>query len=244
MRFLVKLIKKFGTPIQYGHFECDLPSVDTTKPIPPLSDQYVNWPGKEEGEPKPKIVWLEGFAEQEKQMNGKEWYYFGCHNGEPGHCLYHEGTPMRKVNSGRLKSDLERFDALLCPPREEGPYVAVVSQLPGMGFSALGFWDFSVDIRAGSNSIVFAPLSAFPSSDALLTEAQRRFPQVFARLPQPVKLFVPKFEVPQAPDYSGCQIILRMEGKPYPRTCKLCDLGPCKAGYASYSGIAPPYSLE
>jgi hypothetical protein len=31
---------------------------DTTKPIPPLDDCYLDWPGKKEGRPKPPIWWI------------------------------------------------------------------------------------------------------------------------------------------------------------------------------------------
>ena len=53
--------------------------------------------------------------------------------------------------------------------------------------TALSFWDYSVDKRGGSNSIIFAP-SLTISPEDILSEAQRRFPQVFARLPAGVTL--------------------------------------------------------
>ena len=31
---------------------------------------------------------------------------------------------------------------------------------------------------------------------------------------------------------TGCQQQLKAEGKPYPRTCGVCKLGPCQHGYA------------
>lgn len=31
---------------------------DVTKPITPVDDKYLQWPGKKEGKPKPKIIWI------------------------------------------------------------------------------------------------------------------------------------------------------------------------------------------
>ena len=32
---------------------------DYTKPIPPLPDEYLTWPGKEQGKPKQPVFWIE-----------------------------------------------------------------------------------------------------------------------------------------------------------------------------------------
>lgn len=46
-----------------GDFALELPSaapkIDRTMPVPALPDEMLTWPGKEEGKPKPGIVWLE-----------------------------------------------------------------------------------------------------------------------------------------------------------------------------------------
>jgi hypothetical protein len=31
---------------------------DYTKPIPSLPDCYLTWPGKEQGKPKPPVLWI------------------------------------------------------------------------------------------------------------------------------------------------------------------------------------------
>jgi hypothetical protein len=80
---------------------------------------------------------------------------------------------------------------MLPPQTDTTPYVATVSRLEGWGFTALAFWDYSVDKRGGCNSVIFAP-SLTITADELLAEAQRRFPQVFGRLPQPVVLKTPQ----------------------------------------------------
>ena len=115
-------------------------------------------------------------------MNG--WIYFGCHK-QAGHYTFSDG--MRSLSPRYGSSDLSRFDGMLPPQTDTTPYIATVSRLGGWGFTALAFWDYSVDKRGGCNSVVFAP-SLTITDDELLAEAQKRFPQVFGRLPQPVRL--------------------------------------------------------
>lgn len=116
-----------------------------------------------------------------------QWIYFGCHR-QAGHYLFREG--MRQFGYDRKLERLTYLDGLLPPQDSTDPYVATVSRLGGWGVSALAFWDYSVDKRGGCNSVVFAP-SLTIEPNALLVEAQQRFPEVFGRLPQPVLLLVP-----------------------------------------------------
>ena len=113
-----------------------------------------------------------------------KWVYFGCHK-ELGHYTYSED--MHKLVRRFGSRDLSRFDGMLPPQTDTEPYVATVSRLGGWGLTALAFWDYSVDGRPGSNSVIFAPSLTIAPEDLLL-EAKRRFPQVFGRLPQPVSL--------------------------------------------------------
>ena len=112
-----------------------------------------------------------------------EWLYFGCHRN-PGHYLFCEGMRSRYE---RKYDRLTHFDGKLPPQDSAAPYIATVSRLEGWGMSALAFWDYSVDSRGGCNSVVFAPSLTIEPAD-LLAEAQTRFPEVFGRLPQPVRL--------------------------------------------------------
>jgi len=116
-----------------------------------------------------------------------EWLYFGCHR-RPGHYLFREG--MRQIGYDRKLERLNHFDGKLPSQDNAEPYIATVSRLEGWGMSALAFWDYSVDGRGGCNSVVFAP-SLTIAPDELLTEAQTRFPEVFGRLPQSVRLLSP-----------------------------------------------------
>jgi hypothetical protein len=112
-----------------------------------------------------------------------KWLYFGC-NREPGHYLYTEGMLPNFVVKFRR---LGMFDGLLAPQQSSAPYIASVTRLGGWGFTALSFWDYSVDKRGGCNSIIFAP-SLVITPEELLRVAEIRFPEVWARLPQPVVL--------------------------------------------------------
>ena len=112
-----------------------------------------------------------------------EWLYFGC-NRQPGHYLFCEGMRPRY---DRKYDRMTHFDGKLPPQDSTEPYIATVSRLEGWGMSALAFWDYSVDKRGGCNSVVFAP-SLTIAPDDLLAEAKARFPEVFGRLPQPVRL--------------------------------------------------------
>ena len=116
----------------------------------------------------------------------EKWFYFGCHR-QSGHYVFTEGMRSYYAPHGSGERSLNRFDGLLPPQKDSTPYTATVSRLEGCGLTALAFWDYSVDKRGGSNSVVFAPSLAIEQNE-LLTEAQRRFPEVFGRLPQPVRL--------------------------------------------------------
>ena len=123
------------------------------------------------------------------------WIYFGCHK-QPGHHLFSEG--MGSLPYGSAARNLTIFDGALPPQDDRAGYVAAVSRLGGWGFTALAFWDYSVDSRGGCNSVVFAPSLTIEPAE-LLAEAQARFPQVFGRLPQVVRLKTPNARAEPAP---------------------------------------------
>lgn len=115
-----------------------------------------------------------------------EWYYFGCWE-RAGHHVFAEG--MRYPQSSGARG-LNRFDGALPAQDDPTPYVATVSRLEGWGMTALAFWDYSVDSRSGSNSVIFAPSLDIAPAD-LLEQAMTRFPQVFGRHPKVVRLKMP-----------------------------------------------------
>ncbi len=113
-----------------------------------------------------------------------QWLYFGCHESA-GHYVWEEG--MRRHRDPYGSRSLAQLDGMLPPQGSSDAYIATVSRLGGWGLTALAFWDYSVDKRGASNSVVFAP-SLIIEPSALLLEAQTRFPQVFRRLPRAVVL--------------------------------------------------------
>ncbi|MCJ2074476.1 hypothetical protein MKK68_02215 [Methylobacterium sp. E-016] len=84
----------------------------------------------------------------------RPWLYFGCHEQAGHHLRYGDGTCPRY---GPPLASLKRFDGMFCPPEDVGEHVAALTRLGTVGYSALAFWDRSVDSRPGSNSIIFAP---------------------------------------------------------------------------------------
>jgi hypothetical protein len=119
-------------------------------------------------------------------MKVDQWLYFGCHR-EAGHYVFKEG--MSHCGDYQL-TKLSRFDGALPSQDNTAPYIATVTRLEGWGFTALAFWDYSVDKRGGSNSVIFAPSLTIEPLE-LLDEARVRFYTVFERLPVPVQLLSP-----------------------------------------------------
>lgn len=111
------------------------------------------------------------------------WLYFGC-GRSAGHYLFSEGGD---TVDWALRKRLDHLDGELAPRPDGRLYVAALHRLESIGFSALSWWDRSVDTRPGSNSIIFAPNLTIPAED-MLVEARRRFPWVFGRLPRDVTI--------------------------------------------------------
>ena len=114
-------------------------------------------------------------------------YYFGC-GTESGHYLFSDTRGRQSNRSDPLIHKLSHMDGVLPPLSEKYLYRASVSRLGGIGFSALSWWDRSVDKRPGSNSTVFIPWPDMPADD-LIDYAASRFPWVFKRLPTPLTLW-------------------------------------------------------
>lgn len=107
----------------------------------------------------------------------RSWYYLGCING-PGHYLTDKNGRSAYIN------ELSRLDGQLCLP-DNTLYQAVLNRIPHLNYSALAWWDKTVDKRPGSNSIIFAPSSTC-TLDGIRSGMTRWFPWVEARLPQPL----------------------------------------------------------
>lgn len=115
----------------------------------------------------------------------KRTFYFGCW-GRVGHSLH---TPDGKSlsYSHRLPPDQTPWDDVLdggLPPRP-GRHMEAPNGHAALhhkdGWTALAFWDNSVDTRGGSHStFLFEGIYDF---DAALALARQQFPTIFARYP-------------------------------------------------------------
>lgn len=119
-----------------------------------------------------------------------ELYYFGC-GREPGHHLWEPGRDrmrrFREAVPGELPGpwDWCDLDGGLCPDRQ-GRHPQGVARLHHCGgWTALAFWDRSVDRRPGSCSVFLA--SGTWSFEEMLGWCSRGFPQVFDRLRVPLR---------------------------------------------------------
>lgn len=106
-------------------------------------------------------------------------YFFGC-NLRSGHYLL--GPKLRYLDDREQRGwydRMERLDGSLAPkpgPQKEG--VAWAWRLTGFTprpYSALSWWDRSVDSREGSNVIIFAPGHTVSAEDLLML-GRRDFP--------------------------------------------------------------------
>lgn len=117
-----------------------------------------------------------------------KWRYFGCGN-ESGHYLFDPHRGRFWPQHGTIDKRLGNMDGILPPFPEPGKldYRASFNRLGGLGYSALSWWDRTVDKRSASNSTLFAP-SLTITAEEMLAEGPRWFPWVFKRLPQPLIL--------------------------------------------------------
>lgn len=129
-------------------------------------------------------------------------YYFGCW-AAPGHYLWLPGTGGHPYKAGRDEVELlggrshgrdpkpgiipwgySLDGGLLKGSRSYTEGVARVEQRDG--WTALSFWDQSVDSRPGSSSTV--AFDALLTPEEALAAAREAFPPIFARFPFDVVL--------------------------------------------------------
>lgn len=116
-------------------------------------------------------------------MMTRRAYYFGCIR-ESGHYLW--TGDLERIGHHQWPSLLpwpvEVVDTGLCPKDRDWGSAQVTHK---DGWTALSFWDWSVDTRPGSHStFLFRDVLDF---DAALARARELFPTVFARLKFEVK---------------------------------------------------------
>ena len=107
----------------------------------------------------------------------RTWYYLGCRHSVGHHLTSRSGMTYHLP-------ELSDLDGELCL-EDKGLYQAVLTRLPHLDYSALAWWDQSIDHRRGSNSVIFAPSLTCPL-ETIRTAMTKWFPWVEARLPQPL----------------------------------------------------------
>ena len=118
-----------------------------------------------------------------------ETYYFGC-IGRPGHFLHdqHLSIVGREVGPPWMV-DRGQVDGMLAPHRkgcDKRAYCGCGSSPEGRalihhrdGWTAMAFWDRSVDKRGGCNSAFFA--EGIHNFDGMMSIAREYYPSIMAR---------------------------------------------------------------
>ena len=90
---------------------------------------------------------------------GPMWAYIGCSNGSTGHRVEVCGTFVSEEAARSWRWHLQKYDGNLVksPPARLYDIQEVVRiKIEGRSFSAIGFWDRTVDTRPGSHVTVLA----------------------------------------------------------------------------------------
>lgn len=105
-------------------------------------------------------------------------FYFGC-IGQPGHFMHAQEGKWGRETFRFTRDNPWGFtvDGGLCPPGHETEGRAALHHKDD--WTALAFWDRSVDRRGGSCSVFLA--SGEQTFDEMLALACARFPKVIAR---------------------------------------------------------------
>lgn len=106
-------------------------------------------------------------------------YYWGCISGiEKGHYLWRPGMRYASREIGELPEGWQGFlDGGLCPKEQQIEGQALLHHLDG--WTALAFWDRSMDTRPGSNSLFLAQ-GTFEFEQMLMI-AEIHFPVIKSR---------------------------------------------------------------
>lgn len=102
-------------------------------------------------------------------------YYFGCWDQQKGHYLKdHTGKDVSYYDN-----DLpwDQIDGELCP--EDTLEQGIVKIHHMNGWTAAAFWDYSIDGRPGSNSVLFA--EDLLDISTVISELKEIFPKIYNR---------------------------------------------------------------
>ena len=112
-------------------------------------------------------------------------YYFGCWDEQKGHFFHHPDGRRDYEREGKHKlMPWAAVDGCLCPgyrgPYENGPQVEGEAALHHKeAWTALAFWDRSMDSRGGCNSVFFA--EGTYNTAEMIKIAKEKFPSIWAR---------------------------------------------------------------
>ena len=117
------------------------------------------------------------------KVNLLEFYYFGC-IGDAGHYIF-VPTGHKDYRTDVLKTNPwgYKIDGKLCPSGSEVEGKALLNHKDG--WTALSFWDRSVDTRGACNSN-FLAVGTF-SFDEMMKFANEHFPTVMNRFTFPIE---------------------------------------------------------
>jgi len=101
-------------------------------------------------------------------------YYFGCWEYAGHYLKDHTGKDVSMYDNGL---PWEQIDGVLCPDdtRKQG----IVKIHHEKGWTAAAFWDYSIDSRPGSNSVLFAE-DLLDITD-IIGEFKETFPKIYNR---------------------------------------------------------------
>lgn len=102
--------------------------------------------------------------------------YFGC-KGETGHYLYIDGK--RQLSTNIIPWD--QVDGVLCPFNRKAGSAKLHHK---DGWTALAFWDYSIDKRPGSNSVFF--IEGIHGFYHMIQFGKNYFPEIMKRFDFPI----------------------------------------------------------
>lgn len=117
------------------------------------------------------------------RVNGDMVYFFGCWNGRAGHYLFDPHGASYRHNE---LIPWANIDGSLCHGADEKGDADIHRQVEGEaklhhfdGWTALAWWDRSVDVRYGSNAALFA--KGTHTFDDMIHIMRNWFPSIMAR---------------------------------------------------------------
>ena len=114
-----------------------------------------------------------------------EVYFFGCWNDSSGHFLWRPTATRYENMRHQGVLPWPQIDGTLAPLNgDETQGKAVLTHLDG--WTALAWWDRSVDKRRGSNAAIFA--RGTHDAAAMLELGRKHFPGVMARFQYTIEL--------------------------------------------------------